>query len=76
MKVYISADIEGVAGISHWDEATKTHATYPEFRDRMTDEVVAACDGAIAAGARKSGLRTPTAVAAISWPPDCRHAPS
>ena len=41
MKVYISADIEGVAGISHWDEARKEHATYQEFRGEMTDEVVA-----------------------------------
>ena len=23
MRVYISADIEGIAGISHWDEAGK-----------------------------------------------------
>ena len=23
MKIYISADIEGIAGISHWDEAGK-----------------------------------------------------
>jgi D-amino peptidase len=51
MKVYISADIEGVAGITHWDEASKTHPTYGEFRERMTSEVVAACEGAIAAGA-------------------------
>jgi D-aminopeptidase len=29
MKVYISADIEGIAGITHWDEADKTHDTYP-----------------------------------------------
>lgn len=51
MKIYISADIEGVAGITHWDEANKAHPTYPEFRERMTNEVVAACEGAIAAGA-------------------------
>ncbi|GAB2179359.1 M55 family metallopeptidase [Dongia sp. agr-C8] len=51
MKVYISADIEGTTGITHWDEAEKPHATYPEFRERMTDEVVAACEGAIEAGA-------------------------
>ena len=53
MKVYISADIEGVAGISHWDEARKEHATYQEFRAAMTEEVVAACDGATAAGAKE-----------------------
>jgi len=51
MKVYISCDIEGVAGITNWDEATKTHATYPEFRALMTAELLAACRGAIAAGA-------------------------
>jgi len=53
MKIYISADIEGIAGISHWDEARKAHATYPEFRAEMTEEVVAACDGAIGAGAKE-----------------------
>ena len=53
MKVYISADIEGIAGITHWDEAEKPHPTYREFRERMTDEVVAACEGAIAAGAKE-----------------------
>ena len=51
MKIYISADIEGVAGITNWEEARKEHAAYPEFREAMTAEVVAACEGAIAAGA-------------------------
>jgi D-amino peptidase len=51
VKVYISADIEGVAGITHWDEARKSHAAYPDFREAMTREVIAACEGAIAAGA-------------------------
>lgn len=51
MKVYISVDIEGVAGITHWDEAAKRHGDYPEFRERMTAEAVAACEGALAAGA-------------------------
>jgi len=51
MKVYISADIEGVAGITHWDEATKTAPEYQEYREQMTREVVAACEGAFAAGA-------------------------
>lgn len=53
MKVYISVDIEGIAGISHWDEATKTHPDYPEFRDQMTREAAAACRGAKTAGARE-----------------------
>jgi len=31
MKLYISADIEGIAGISHWDEASKNKPEYHEF---------------------------------------------
>ena len=51
MKVYISVDIEGCAGITHWDEADKKHADYGEFREIMTREAIAAIDGARAAGA-------------------------
>src|SRR5512142_1232397 len=51
MKVYISADIEGITGTTHWDETEKKHADYAEFREQMTAEVVAACEGALAAGA-------------------------
>ena len=51
MKVYISVDIEGCAGITHWDEAAKTHADYAEFREQMTREAVAAIEGAKIAGA-------------------------
>lgn len=51
MKVFISADIEGTAGITAWEEATKEHPDYAEFRALMTAELVAACDGARAAGA-------------------------
>jgi D-amino peptidase len=51
MKIFISADIEGTAGILSWDEAERTHADYKEFRELMTEEVLAACEGARAAGA-------------------------
>lgn len=51
MQVYISADIEGVAGITTWEEARKSSPDYGEFRRQMTREVAAACDGALAAGA-------------------------
>ena len=51
MKIYISVDIEGVAGITHWDEAEKGHADWAEFREIMTRETLAAIDGARAAGA-------------------------
>jgi hypothetical protein len=39
MKIYISADIEGTAGITVWPEAEKNHADYPEHRQEMTREV-------------------------------------
>ena len=50
MKLYISADIEGVAGIAHWDEANKSHAAYQEFREQMTLDVAAACRAALDSG--------------------------
>lgn len=51
MKVYISVDIEGAAGITHWDEAEIGKEGYPEYREQMTVEAVAACEGALNAGA-------------------------
>lgn len=50
MKIFISADIEGVTGVTHWDETLKDKADYKEFAHQMTLEVKAACEGAIAAG--------------------------
>ena len=41
MKIYISADIEGITGIAHWDEATRDHPAYPEFQQRMPAEPAA-----------------------------------
>lgn len=51
MKVYISADIEGVTGATHWDETDLGKADYATFREQMTAEVAAACEGALEAGA-------------------------
>jgi D-amino peptidase len=51
MKIYISADIEGVTGVTHWDETDLNKAESGLFRDQMTAEVVAACEGALQAGA-------------------------
>jgi len=36
MKVYLSADIEGVTGVTHWDEADRLKPDYSEFREQMT----------------------------------------
>lgn len=38
MKIFISADIEGTAGIQCWDEAERTHADHMEYRELMTGE--------------------------------------
>lgn len=51
MKVYISVDIEGVTGITHWHEAEIGQPGYETFRDQMTAEAAAAAEGALAAGA-------------------------
>lgn len=51
MKVYISADIEGVNNIVNWDETDLKSAEYQYFRKQMTEEVASACEGAKLAGA-------------------------
>lgn len=49
-KLFISADIEGTCGIIHWHETEKNHADWAYFREQMTREVAAACQGALSAG--------------------------
>ena len=51
MKVFISADIEGTAFTTYWDETEKGKADYPRAAEEMTREVRAAIDGAMDAGA-------------------------
>ncbi len=46
MKLFLSADIEGTAGIDTWDEATPGERMYPYFAAQMTREVAAACRAA------------------------------
>jgi len=53
MKVYISVDMEGLTGISNWDEVNRTKPDYPPFVDEMMNEVRAACEGANQAGAKE-----------------------
>ena len=53
MKVFISADIEGVAGITSWDETNKNHSDYEYFKIQMSKEVAAACEGANECGAKE-----------------------
>jgi D-amino peptidase len=51
LKVYISADMEGVAGSVSADQLLPTGFEYDRFRGYMTDEVLAAIVGAREAGA-------------------------
>lgn len=51
MKIFLSADIEGITGVTHWDETELSHAEYAAAREQMSAEVAAACEGALEAGA-------------------------
>ena len=57
MKIYLSCDIEGTAGVAHFDECTLNHPDYEYFRQQMTSEVAAACQGANKAGAQELLVR-------------------
>ena len=46
MKLFISADIEGTAGITCWDETEYGHPRYSYFAEQMTREVSAVCGAA------------------------------
>ncbi|MGC9530178.1 MAG: M55 family metallopeptidase [Candidatus Bipolaricaulaceae bacterium] len=51
MKVYVSADMEGVAGATDWADVERGKPGYSDLCRQMTAEVAAACRGALAAGA-------------------------
>ena len=51
MKVYISADIEGITGTTVWSETELNAPDYLQFQKQMTKEVLAAIEGAVAGGA-------------------------
>lgn len=51
MKIYISADMEGVAGAVSGEQLSPTGFEYQRFREFMTQEVNAAIEAVFAAGA-------------------------
>src|ERR1043165_4219545 len=51
LKVYISVDMEGIAGVVSVDQLRPTGFEYQRAREWMTGEVVAAIQGAKEAGA-------------------------
>jgi len=57
MKVFISADIEGVTTTTFWSETNPDAPEYKQHAQQMTEEVLAACEGANAAGATEIIVR-------------------
>jgi D-amino peptidase len=53
MKILIATDMEGVTGVTTWDQVTPGHAEYARFRKLMTQDVNAAVRGAFDAGAEE-----------------------
>lgn len=53
MKIFLSVDIEGITGVTDWSETTLGNSDYSQFAEQMTKETVAACEGAIAMGAKE-----------------------
>lgn len=53
MKILIAADMEGITGVTTWDQVTPGHAEYARFRRLMTQDVNAAIRGALDAGAEE-----------------------
>lgn len=51
MKILIAVDMEGITGVTTWDQVTPGHAEYARFRRLMTQDVNAAIRGAVEAGA-------------------------
>ena len=51
LKIFISVDMEGLTGVTHWEEVSRTGKDYETFRKIMTKETNAAIEGALAAGA-------------------------
>jgi D-amino peptidase len=51
VKIFISSDIEGTAGIVDWEQVRGPGAEYEIGRQLLADEVNAAIDGAVQAGA-------------------------
>jgi len=51
MKILIATDMEGITGVTTWDQVTPGHAEYGRFRKLMTQDVNAALRGAYEAGA-------------------------
>jgi len=53
MKILIAVDMEGITGVTTWDQVTPGHAEYARFRRLMTQDVNAAIRGVLETGAQE-----------------------
>jgi D-amino peptidase len=53
MKILIAVDMEGITGVTTWEQVTPGHEEYTRFRRLMTQDVNAAIRGAFEAGAEE-----------------------
>ncbi len=52
MRIYISTDLEGISGVTYWDQTRdRTHLLYQEARHLLTAEINACVDGCLDGGA-------------------------
>jgi D-amino peptidase len=52
MKILIAADMEGITGVTNWDQVDPNHSEYQRFRRLMTGDVNAAARGVCSAGVK------------------------
>jgi D-amino peptidase len=57
MKIFLSVDLEGVAGLCSTRDMNHPQPGYPDAQMLMTKEVVAACEGALAEGVSEITVR-------------------
>jgi D-amino peptidase len=51
VKIFISSDMEGTAGVVDWDQCITGGSQYPYYTELLTGEINAAIEGAMEAGA-------------------------
>ena len=53
MKIFISSDMEGTAGVVDWEHVSPTGPLYTYYCELLTNEVNASIEGAMRAGANE-----------------------
>ncbi|MCJ7701825.1 MAG: M55 family metallopeptidase, partial [Anaerolineales bacterium] len=53
VKIHIAADMEGISGVTNWNQVTQGQMEYARFRKIMTEDVNAAIRGAFEGGAKQ-----------------------